>query len=405
MAVVKGYCDSKFKEIEDILRDSIESSYEIGASVAVSYNKEMIVDLHGGFKDESKNIAWDKDTIVNTYSVTKGITAICIAMLIDRGQLDVNKKVSDYWPEYGCNGKENTKVIDFLCHRACNFGFHNGIPSDSWQNWNLYADILAKQEPFAEPGSMQGYHAITYGWLVGEIIRRIDGRDVGTYFKEEIAEPLNINFKIGLSEEDFVNCADMQVLEDFSDSSPPFKKIKYVPDIMLPEKLKNLKKSMETGHFKIAFQKRAGDNKEYVNSSDWRKAQIPSANGHGTSRGLAKLYGILSSDCKENGNEIINPETLRYCIQPCSSGPDTVLFGSDITFGLGFELASEMLLKGSFSPRFMGSMYGHAGIGGAVAFGDIDKKIGFSFLCNKMHDTKNLYRTANQLIDALYSKI
>ena len=174
---------------------------------------------------------------------------------------------------------------------------------------------------------------------------------------------------------------------------------------MLPEKLKNLKKSMETGHFKIAFQKRAGDNKEYVNSPDWRKAQIPSANGHGTSEGLAKLYGILSSDCKENGNEIINPETLKYCIQPYSSGPDTVLFGSDITFGLGFELASEMLLKGSFSPRFMGSMYGHAGIGGAVAFGDVDKKIGFSFLCNKMHDTKNLYKTANQLIDALYSKI
>ena len=115
MAVVKGYCDSKFKEIEDILRDSIESGYEIGASVAVSYNKEMIVDLHGGFKDESNNKAWDKDTIVNTYSVTKGVTAICIAMLIDRGQLDVNKKVSDYWPEYGCNGKENTKVIDFLC--------------------------------------------------------------------------------------------------------------------------------------------------------------------------------------------------------------------------------------------------------------------------------------------------
>ena len=99
MAVVKGYCDSKFIEIEDILKDSIECGYEIGASVAVSYNKEMIVDLHGGFKDESKNIAWDKDTIVNTYSVTKGVTAICIAMLIDRGQLDVNKKVSDYWPE------------------------------------------------------------------------------------------------------------------------------------------------------------------------------------------------------------------------------------------------------------------------------------------------------------------
>ena len=405
MSSVKGYCDPSFKEIKDILGASIESGYEIGASVAISHNKEMVVNLHGGHKDEAMSEAWDKDTIVNTYSVTKGITAICVAMLIDRGHLDVNKKVSDYWPEYGCNGKENTKVIDFLCHRACNFGFQNGIPSDSWKNWDVYTDILAKQKPFAEPGSIQGYHAITFGWLVGEIVKRVDGRDVGTFFKEEIAEPLNINFKIGLSEEDFFNCADMQVLEDFGDSSSPFEKIKYVPNIMLPEKLRNLKKSMETGHFKIAFQKRDGDNKDYVNTSDWRMAQIPSANGHGTSEALAKLYGILSSDCIENGHKIMRPETLEYCIQPYSSGPDTVLFGSDITFGLGFELASEMLLKGSFSPRFMGSMFGHAGIGGAVAFGDVEKGIGFSFLCNKMHNTKNLYKTANQLIDALYSKI
>ena len=122
------------------------------------------------------------------------------------------------------------------------FGFSEGIPITNWTKFEHFREALEKQKPIREPGSSQGYHALTYGWLVGEIIRRIDGRDVGTYFKEEIAEPLNINFKIGLSEEDFVNCADMQVLEDFGDSSPPFEKIKYVPDIMLPEKLRNLKK-------------------------------------------------------------------------------------------------------------------------------------------------------------------
>ena len=234
MGDIKGYCRPDFIEIQNIFADSIASGHETGASIAIEHKGEMIVDLYGGYKDAAKNTPWEKDTLVNVFSVTKGVTAACVAMLVDQGKLDVHSKVSDYWPEYGCNGKENTKVIDFLCHRSNNFGFRDGIPMGSWQNWDVFTQALAEQEPFGEPGSSQGYHAVTYGWLVGEIIKRVDGRDVGTFFKEEIADPFDINFKIGLSDEDMINCADMILLEDDRIKGLPFSKIKYIPDFLLP---------------------------------------------------------------------------------------------------------------------------------------------------------------------------
>ena len=175
MGDIKGYCRPDFIEIQNIFADSIASGHETGASIAIEHKGEMIVDLYGGYKDAAKNTPWKKDTLVNVFSVTKGVTAACVAMLVDQGKLDVHSKVSDYWPEYGCNGKENTKVIDFLCHRSNNFGFRDGIPMGSWQNWDFFTQALAEQEPFGEPGSSQGYHAVTYGWLDGDIINRDAG--------------------------------------------------------------------------------------------------------------------------------------------------------------------------------------------------------------------------------------
>ena len=132
MSIVNGYCAPYFNSIKNIFAESIDSGFETGASIAIEHKGEMIVNLYGGYKDTAKNTPWEKDTLVNVFSVTKGITAACVAMLVDQGKLDVHSKVSDYWPEYGCNGKEKTKVIDFLCHRSNNFGFRDGIPTGSW---------------------------------------------------------------------------------------------------------------------------------------------------------------------------------------------------------------------------------------------------------------------------------
>ena len=211
--MINGFCDPHFLSLKEIFSHAVESQFEVGAAFAVEHEGELVVNLWGGHQDALRTSPWQEDTLVNVWSVTKGVTATCIAKLINDGLLDPDEKVSKYWPEYGCNGKENTKVSDFLCHRAGMFGFQGGTPEGSWQDWKKFTERLESQSPIREPGTSQGYHAMTYGWLTGELIRRVDGRSAGQYFKEEIASPLNIDFHIGLQESDFERCADMLMID------------------------------------------------------------------------------------------------------------------------------------------------------------------------------------------------
>lgn len=401
---VNGNCDSRFLEIKAIFSEAIKSGHELGASIAIEYEGEMVVNLYGGHKDENREKPWQQNTWVNVFSVTKAVTAVCIAKLIEDGKLDFNEKVSTYWPEYGKNGKENTLVSDFLCHRAGMFGFTEGIPSSNWTEWTKYTKVLEEQKPLREPGKSQGYHALTYGWLVGEIIKRIDGRSVGKFFHEEIAIPSKIDFKIGLGQEDFSKCADMIMMEKGNFENLPLKFIKYIPSFILPRELKNLKEAVIGGDLKIAFESLKQENIGGVNDKEWRCAEIPSANGHGSAEGLAKLYGILSSGGSRENIQIISSKTLNIVTKQFSNGPDTVLMGSDIAFGLGFMLHNKSA-RLEESPKYSKGYFGHSGIGGAVAYGDKEKNIGFAFLCNKEHKIKELYKTSNELSKALYSLI
>ena len=402
--MIKGYCDPKFQNVYDVFSNAIESEFETGAALAIEHQGNMIVNLWGGHQDAQKTKAWEENTLVNVFSVTKGITATCISRLIDQGKLDPDKRVGHYWPEYSCNGKEDTKVSDLLCHRAAMFGFKEGIPLGSFQDWNKFIQQLQLQTPYRKPGISQGYHALTFGWLVGELIRRVDGRSVGQYFKEEIAEPLNIDFHIGLDEIDFIRCADMLMIERDS-MQLPGQFLRYVPSFLLPKRLKNFKTALISGDFLEAFQERDDDDTNYVNSLDWRKAEIPSANGHGTAKSLAMLYGILSNGCVRDEISIMSEACLQHAITPHSSGPDSVLFGAPIRFGLGYELAQGISLLGNISPTLNNKMFGHAGVGGAVAFGDPEKGIGYGFICNQQHNPRELYRTSNLLTEELYSSI
>ena len=402
--MIKGYCDPKFQNVCDAFSNAIESEFETGAALAIEHQGNMIVNLWGGHQDAQKTKAWEENTLVNVFSVTKGVTATCISRLIDQGKLDPDKRVGHYWPEYSCNGKEDTKVSDLLCHRAAMFGFKEGIPLGSFQDWNKFIQQLQLQTPYRKPGISQGYHALTFGWLVGELIRRVDGRSVGQYFKEEIAEPLNIDFHIGLDEIDFIRCADMLMIERDS-MQLPGQFLRYVPSFLLPKRLKNFKTALISGDFLEAFQEREDDDNNYVNSLDWRKAEIPSANGHGTAKSLARLYGILSNGCVRDEISIMSEASLQHAITPHSSGPDSVLFGAPIRFGLGYELAQGISLLGNISPTLNNKMFGHAGVGGAVAFGDPEKGIGYGFICNQQHNPRELYRTSNLLTEELYSSI
>ncbi|HAZ80958.1 MAG TPA: serine hydrolase [Porticoccaceae bacterium] len=397
--VVSGFCDPCFSKIEAVFRHSIESQFEVGASVAIEYEGKLVVDLWGGYKDAKRTQLWQQDTLVNVWSVTKGITAICAAQLIEQGRLDINQKVSFYWPEYGCNGKENTTILDLMCHRAGMFGFQDDIPQNEWQDWQKFTDLLAHQAPFVEPSSIQGYHAITFGWLVGEIIRRIDGRSVGTYFKEEIAIPLGLDFTIGLAESDLSRCADTLLL----DSLPSFAQLallRYIPNFLLPQLLKDVKHAATENHNAIAFDASLFEDVSFVNSNEWRMAEVPAANGHGVASSLATLYGILSTGGSRDGIDVLQVKTIDLLRQVHSSGPDMVLFGLPYRFGLGHMVNAPLTPIGRQK-----SMFGHTGVGGAVAFGDVDKKLGFSFFNNQQHQAVDLYKTANNLSKALYSLI
>ena len=396
---ISGVCESKFSEIGDIFEDAVESGFDTGANIAIEHEGKMVVNLIGGYKDREGTDPWTNETILNVFSTTKAITAICIARLVDQGKLDLSNNVSEYWPEYACEGKENTKVSDFLCHRAGMFGFQGGIPNFALSDWESWTNALANQAPFREPGSSQGYHALTYGWLVGEILRRVDGRSVGTYFEQEIAEPFGIDFKIGLNDEDLVRCAD--ILPDAASESMILKILPYMPDFLLPDQLKLIKQILKGGDYKVAFQ--SFEDQNLTNTNEWRQAEIPSANGHGTAESLAKLFGILSTGCERDGKRIFSQDTLRYCLNPLSKGPDTVLFGAEINIGVGFDLGLGMTTIGQ--PPHPKSIFGHCGVGGCVAFGDPENQLGYGFLCNRMHKPQELYKTSNAITAKLFEII
>ena len=397
---VAGHCDSRLSEIEEIFRNSLESGFDTGAAIAIEKDGEMLVNLWGGHKDRNRSEAWSENTILNVFSTTKAVTALCIVKLIDEGKVDLSERVTRYWPEYGCKGKENTKVSDFLCHRAGMFGFQKGFPDIKFGDWDSWIELLQNQAPFYVPGTTQGYHALTYGWLVGEILRRIDGRSVGRYFREEIAEPFDIDFKIGLDDEDITRCSD--ILIDSKPNPKALEVLKFIPSVLLPKEARNLKQFLSKGDFKIAFDGGIADS-NYVNGDEWRKAEIPSANGHGTAKSLARLFGILSTGCKRNGKILLNEKTLIESIKPISKGPDTVLFGADVNFGVGFDIG--LGITTIASKKHPASLFGHCGIGGSVAFGDLERRIGYGFLCNRMHKLQELYQTTNKLTRALYKLI
>tara|TARA_B100000674_G_scaffold204361_1_gene166931 strand:- start:415 stop:1626 length:1212 start_codon:yes stop_codon:yes gene_type:complete len=401
--MIKGYCDDRFLKIKNIFSNQINNGYELGCSVAVEYKGKEVVNLYGGYTDETKTNLWKKNTLVNVWSVTKAVTGVCIAKLISENKLDVNNKVSYYWPEYDCNGKSNTKVIDLLTHRAGMFAFEDNYPKCSWNDWEEFTSALEKQKPFREPGLSQGYHAMTFAWLVGEIIRRIDGRMPGDYFKEEIAEPFNLDFHIGLSEDNVHRCADVGY-KRLDNLNPQLGFIKFIPNIFLNKDLSNLKETFISGDFKKAFKSDRLD-KDGPNSLDWRTAQIPAANGHGTAQSLAKLFGILSTGCQRDNIKILDNDTLTNSTKIHSSGPDTVLFGTILNFGYCFMLKGNENNKVSFAPVFKKNAFGHAGIGGSVAFGDSKNKIGYAFVCNRQQKSSELYKTSNLLTEELYKII
>ena len=319
MAVkIEGTCEPRFQRVKEIFADSFENGIEIGAAVAAVVDGKTVFDLWGGYADKAKTRPWTRDTLVNVWSTTKGITSICAHRLVDQGKLDLDAPVAKYWPEFAQAGKDKIPVNYLLSHRAGLPAVRKQLPADAYVNWPVMCAALAAQEPWWEPGKQHGYHAITFGYLVGEVIRRITGKTPGTYLREEIAGPLKLDVHIG------VNASfDPRIAEIIAAPPPP-------PDN--PDQLARMSVDPESMMFKAIANPVPVVDPALTNSRAWRGAEVPAANGHTNARALATLYGALATGGELNGYRVLTPASIKRAHTEQANGPDLIL-GVNVAMG------------------------------------------------------------------------
>jgi CubicO group peptidase (beta-lactamase class C family) len=367
---IHGECAPRFEAVREAFARGFEKGTELGAAACFTLDGETVVDLWGGHVDRARSREWERDTLVNVYSTTKGMTAICALQLVERGELDLEAPVADYWPEFAAAGKAEIPVRWLLTHQAGVPALREPLPAEALYDWERMTSALAAQQPWWKPGTRHGYHALTYGHLVGELIRRISGKSVGSWFREHVAEPLEADFHIGLGPEHETRTSDIhggmrpaaQVARDLRGPIGDFLRDMGDPATLTGAVFGNPSLSDLS-----------------VNSRAWRAAEIPAANGHGTARSLARIYGALARGGELDGVPILEPATLEAATQEQVFGPDVVLGGMPMRFGLGFMLRHD-LMPLSPNPR----AFGHPGAGGSIGMADPDARVGFGFTPNRM---------------------
>lgn len=383
---IHGTCDPQFERVREVFAENFERRSELGAGVAVTLNGKMVVDLWGGHLDSKKATPWERDTLVNVYSTTKGITALCAHRLADQGLLDFDAPVAKYWPEFAAEGKENIPVRWLLSHEAGLPAVRKVLPAEHLFEFETMAAHLAAEKPWWEPGTKHGYHAVTFGWLVGEVIRRISGKTPGAYFASEIGGPLKADFHIGMDASMHGRVGRMKPAA--MGMKPPAGQ----PDLM------SIMMKDPTGVTGRAFMNppsmvRPG----VVNTPEWRSAELPAANGHATARALATVYGCASG-ADFGGYRIFSDAQLPHCCEEQVSGPDEVLT-IDTRISLGFMMSQDRPCA-SFGAGERN--FGHPGAGGSVAFADPDAKIGFGYVMNRMGASIIIDERPDALMTALY---
>ena len=382
---IEGTCDPRFKRVKEVFAESFANGIEVGAAVAATLDGKPIIDLWGGYADKAKSKPWTRDTLVNVYSTTKGLAAICAHRLVDQGKLDLDAPVAKYWPEFAQAGKEKIPVNQLLSHRAGLPAIRKQLPMDAYFNWNVMCSALAAHEPWWEPGTRHGYHAITFGYLIGEVIRRITGQTPGTYLRDEIARPLNLDMHIGVDASFDARIAELI-------GAPP-------PPPGPPDQFAEMASDPESVTFKAVANPRPVIDPALINSREWRGAEVPAANGHATARSLAALYGALASGGKANGYTVLTPESIKRAHTEQAIGPDVVL-GVVSRWGLGFALTQPAVPIGP-NPR----TFGHPGAGGSIGFADPDARLGFGYVMNQMGSDALIDRRAAALFNAIFAAL
>jgi CubicO group peptidase (beta-lactamase class C family) len=388
---IEGRCDDRFAEVMEEFRRNLAERGDLGASVAITVGGEPVVDLWGGFADADRTAPWQQDTIAVVMSCTKGATALCAHLLAATGELDFDAPVMRYWPEFAQAGKEGVLVRHLLSHQAGLPAVRTPLEPGAFYDAERMAAVLAAEAPFWEPGTAYGYHGLTYGFLVGEIVRRITGTGIGAFFRSEVAEPLGIDLAIGLpsSEHGRVSHLNPAPPPAPGDSVPPFL-VKAMTD---PTSVQALMIGNTGGYFVP----------EAWDSPEALQAVIPASGGVGNARSLAAMYAPLATDGRVGRVTFSTADIARMGSVQSAIGADQVLLGPG-RWALGF-------MKGVVSPAgydpparivLSEDAFGHLGHGGSIGFADPVAGMSFAYVMNQMAPDMGLSATGQSLVDAAY---
>ncbi len=354
MTEIHGICSERFAPVREAMASNFEKGLDVGASVAVTLDGELVVDLWAGHADEDRTVAWERDTITNVWSTTKTMTALCALMLADRGEIDLHAPVARYWPEFAAAGKGAIEVRHLLGHTSGLSGWQEPIAVDALYDWEKATSLLAAQEPWWQPGSASGYHAISQGYLVGEVVRRVTGQSLGNFFAAELAGPLGADFHIGLDPSNFARVSNV---------IPP-------PPLAIGD-IDPASVAMRT------FANPPLDAR-YAWTDAWRQAEIPAANGHGNARSVAVAQSVLACGGEVGGRRFLSPAGCEAVFEQQARGVDLVL-GVPIRFGMGYGLNGTELPMGTGERVcFWG------GWGGSLIVVDLDARMTVAYVMNRM---------------------
>ncbi|MEX2294061.1 MAG: serine hydrolase domain-containing protein [Acidimicrobiales bacterium] len=389
MTDVGGKVEPGFEGVAAAFERNFADHGEVGAAASVYVGGRKVVDLWGGVADVATGAPYTEDSLQVVFSTTKGATAACANLLAQRGELDIDAPVSTYWPEFKAAGKQDIPVRWLLCHKAGLPYVDATLTLDEALAWDPMIRALEAQAPVWEPGTAHGYHATTYGWLVGEVVRRVSGKSLGTFFQDEFATPLGLDFWIGLPEDQQSRVAP---LLPWGDGGPPDPKMAaLIEQFIGPETL--LGKALTAPSF--VFQDADGA----FNQPRVRAAEIPAANGVTNARSLARFYAGITGAVEDGPSEsVLTADQVDNARELQTSGPDKCLY-FETTFGLGFFVAS------MFAPYGGERAFGHTGMGGSVGFADPENEIGFGYVMNKMVLGLNGDPRSAGLIKAVYDAI
>lgn len=356
--VIHGSCDERFGALRDLLAATIAAGEDCGASVAVDVDGEMVVDIWGGWTSEDRTTEWADDTITNVWSTTKTMAALCLLMLVDRGEVDLDAPVATYWPEFAANGKEGVLVRHIMSHTSGVSGWDQPVTVEDLYDWERSTAMLAAQSPWWTPGSASGYHAISQGHLIGEVVRRVSGRSLGTFFAGEVAGPLGADFHIGLADAEFARVSNV-----------------------IPPPALDLDLSAVDPH-SVAIRTFTGPAMPGAQVSwtpEWRRAEIPAANGHGNARSVARVQSVVANGGAAHGVTLLSPATIDRIFDVQAEGIDQVL-GMPVRMGIGYGLAERTSMP--FFPDGRVCFWG--GWGGSLIIVDVDRRMTIAYMMNKM---------------------